>query len=361
MSSFWESKYLSSEKSVQFLQQTHSEILAGLHEEICNLQQQCADYALRLSMRASTEVERDEFDAKFKSFNLEYVKKDMLLSEQQSLIGERNKNIKNLNDRIKQLEKRVESESNPKDQVIKTMKKDLEVKNAQIAHLTYQLHNAHKAHKPVKNTCIDPKESLTYIGNGHLQADVGGLSPGRRKKTIRVARSEDREEYVLENYAKGSNANLSERRGSSESIVMDSNDYTENSGFMLRGVPNSLKNFAHARLTTSMSSTNSATSDRSDTVHLNDLKSKLLPPVVKRSGDCGNSNTGSSHVPDPKPFLQSTSSTLHSRSRKELLQRRIALPQIKSFLDVGQLAVESPIKSMGGHQGQHLDHNNSSN
>lgn len=58
MSSFWESKYLSSEKSIQFLQATHSEILRGLHDEIENLQKQCSDYALRLSMRAATALEK---------------------------------------------------------------------------------------------------------------------------------------------------------------------------------------------------------------------------------------------------------------------------------------------------------------
>jgi hypothetical protein len=58
MSSFWESKYLSSENSIHFLQLTHAEVLKGLHEEIDNLQKQCSDYALRLSLRASTELEK---------------------------------------------------------------------------------------------------------------------------------------------------------------------------------------------------------------------------------------------------------------------------------------------------------------
>ena len=42
MSSFWESKYLSAEKSIQFLQESHAETLKGLHEEIGKLQKQCA-------------------------------------------------------------------------------------------------------------------------------------------------------------------------------------------------------------------------------------------------------------------------------------------------------------------------------
>jgi hypothetical protein len=50
MSSFWESKYLSSEKSVQFLQQTHAEILKGLHDEIESLQKQCSGKLIRMDV-----------------------------------------------------------------------------------------------------------------------------------------------------------------------------------------------------------------------------------------------------------------------------------------------------------------------
>ena len=42
MSSFWENKYNSAEKSIQFIQETHAEVLRGLHEQIENLQKQCA-------------------------------------------------------------------------------------------------------------------------------------------------------------------------------------------------------------------------------------------------------------------------------------------------------------------------------
>jgi hypothetical protein len=42
MSSFWENKYLSAERSIQFLQETHAEVLAGLHNEIEALQKQCS-------------------------------------------------------------------------------------------------------------------------------------------------------------------------------------------------------------------------------------------------------------------------------------------------------------------------------
>lgn len=40
--SFWETKYLNSEKSIEFLRQTHSEVLKGLHDEIDRLQKQCS-------------------------------------------------------------------------------------------------------------------------------------------------------------------------------------------------------------------------------------------------------------------------------------------------------------------------------
>ena len=65
MSSFWESKYLNSEKSIQFLQATHAEVLNGLHEEIGNLQKQCSDYALKLSMRATTALEKGNYKRQF--------------------------------------------------------------------------------------------------------------------------------------------------------------------------------------------------------------------------------------------------------------------------------------------------------
>jgi hypothetical protein len=42
MATFWENKYINAEKSIQFIQETHSEVLRGLHEQIDNLQKQCA-------------------------------------------------------------------------------------------------------------------------------------------------------------------------------------------------------------------------------------------------------------------------------------------------------------------------------
>jgi hypothetical protein len=42
MSSFWENKYLSAERSIAFLQAAHAEVLKGLHDEIELLQKQCS-------------------------------------------------------------------------------------------------------------------------------------------------------------------------------------------------------------------------------------------------------------------------------------------------------------------------------
>lgn len=361
MSSFWESKYLSSEKSVQFLQQTHAEILKGLHDEIDNLQKTCSDYALKLSMRAATEVEKEEFDKKFRSFNVEYKKKDALIQDQQNLINERNKNIKSLTERIKSMEKRLEQEASPKDLTIKQLKKELELKSTQIANLSYQLHNANKSNKQHHAT-TDPKESLAYINTSINNESM--KSPGRSKKVSHRHKNRDQqaqEEAVFENTSllnhtsKTSISNIKERRMSAESLLIDT-DLNDNN---LKSHANSLKSFTqqNQRLTQSVSSTNSAVSDRSEAGQLNDLRNKLLPPVavVKRSLDA--------NVPDPKPFLQSMSSTLHSRSKKELLQRRalIALPQIKPYETamIQQLAVESPIKSLS-HHGQHVENNNNS-
>lgn len=353
MSSFWESKFLSSERSIHFLQLTHAEVLKGLHEEIESLQQQCANYALKLSMRAATDVEEKEYDQKFKSFNAEYKKKDLLITDQQNLINERNKNIKNLTERIKTLEKKLDLDQSPKDLTIKQLKKELELKSAQIANLTYQLHNTNKS----KSHVIDPRDSI----NNTISISDSVLSPGRKKKSNRItARHDDnKEDLVFENaaalnlHSKASINNLNERRMSTESISMEA-ELVDNPNISKGAGGNSLKSFTQQRLTSSLSSTHSISSDRSETAHLTDLKNKILPPVVKRSLD--------PTVPDPKPFLQSTSSTLHTRSKKDLVQRRtlITLPRIKSYEMLQHLAVESPLKSVNHHGPHHIDHNNSS-
>ncbi len=96
-------------------------------------------------------------------------------------------------------------------------------------------------------------------------------------------------------------------------------------------------NSAHSNL-------GSAHTERSLSPHIHN---KTLPPVVKRPSE-------NVPPPDPKPFLQSAASTLHTRTKKDILQRRtlISLPPIKPF-EMSQLAVESPHKMMS-HNGSTL-------
>lgn len=42
MASFWEAKYLSAQKSIDFLQEEHANTLKALHEQIDSLQKQCS-------------------------------------------------------------------------------------------------------------------------------------------------------------------------------------------------------------------------------------------------------------------------------------------------------------------------------
>lgn len=104
-----------------------------------------------------------------------------------------------------------------------------------------------------------------------------------------------------------------------------------------------------------------APTDRSltPTIH---SSTKILPPVVKRLSE-------NVPPPDPKPFLQSAASTLHSRNKnhnsnnnnKELIQRRtlISLPPINKSFEVNHLiVVESPHKQNNNQN--KIEHNNSS-
>lgn len=89
----------------------------------------------------------------------------------------------------------------------------------------------------------------------------------------------------------------------------------------------------------SNSNSSSARSDRSASPPVQ-ATTKPLPPVIKRTFE---------NVPstaDPMPFLNSTASTLHLRSKKDFIQKRtlIALPPIKPF-EISQFAVESPLKT----------------
>ena len=106
---------------------------------------------------------------------------------------------------------------------------------------------------------------------------------------------------------------------------------------------------------------NSTDRSLTPTIH---SSTKILPPVVKRLSE-------NVPPPDPKPFLQSAASTLHSRNKnhnsnnnnnnKELIQRRtlISLPPINKSFEVNHLiVVESPHKQNNNQN--KIEHNNSS-
>lgn len=86
-------------------------------------------------------IKIDEFDQKFKSYNVEYKKKDALIVEQKKLIDERNKNIKSLQERIRTLERKLETELETRDQLIKKLTLQVDTQSNQIASLTFQLHH----------------------------------------------------------------------------------------------------------------------------------------------------------------------------------------------------------------------------
>lgn len=177
-----------------------------------------------------------------------------MILDQQNLINERNKNIKNLTERVKALEKKLEHESNPKDLTIKQLKKELEIKSAQIAQLSYQVHNANKSNKTMASQqqqqqqlqpqmSIDSNKELTTSMLINTENRVS-KSPTRLKKKEKKAgkkshRSEmgaDGEDLVFENMSllnhvsKTSITNINERVRSAESLLIE-NDLNMEHGF----------------------------------------------------------------------------------------------------------------------------------
>lgn len=437
MSSFWENKFLSAERSIQFMQEAHSDILAGLHNEIDSLQKQCSNYALRLSMQASTAQEKEEFDMKFKSFNSEYKKRDALIAEQKNLIEERNKNIKTLQDRVKSLEKKLELETSSKDKQIKELKALIDSQSVQIANLTFQLNHsngktaatktstqnalvsnnnstsnqlitndssslAFKEMPASSNKLTQSNQTTQEINNLLSQQNLNSArrinSPtstittttatryNKNKQSLKNSDSFDSNNFVnqgndteiLTNNNNHNNANkvIKSRTQQMQSFTERKNsahDLQDSSRPLLNNFDNELladmmmlnsnqDNYHQTnpmrRSNSSNSNLVSARSDRSQSPQLNNINNhnsnnnninKVLPPVVKRPSE-------NVPPPDPKPFLQSAASTLHARTKKELIQRRtlMSLPPIKPF-ELNQLAVESPHKLM-----MSLSHNNSS-
>ena len=241
-----------------------------------------------------------------------------MLQDQKKLIDERNKTIKLLQERIKALEKRIESEIGIKELTVKQFKTQLDAQSQQIANLTYQLHLASKF-KPsaeIMETSISPmpmkrrsqkniQESQTSVSNF-----AEPVPSSTQKTSVTTARNKQ-----------------SARKSSASSVRSNWSDNFENE--MQNEILNSNR---QARI----SSAASVCSEGSETPL---VFQKVLPPVIKRLSE-------NVPPPDPKPFLLSAASTLHTRNKKDIVQRRtlISLPPIKPF-DINQLAIESPYKA----------------
>ena len=296
----------------------------------------------------------EEFDQKFKSFNNEYKKKDALIQEQKKLIDERNKNLKSLQERVKQLEGKLESESHSKDGVIKQLKQQLEAQSDQIALLTYQLHQLNKIKMNTAHS-----QSLELTTNPSVN-DSSKNSSAKKKSSIKpisesqpaVERQFETVDHSNSSFIYNKNPIAKTRRSSAHSAK---SDYSLMENHAAIGGSFGLIDPTASTLIRPVSSNSNPNgsnllTDRS----LTPPTHKVLPPVIKRSSENVPPN-----VPDPKPFLQSAASTLHSRTRKELIQRRtlISLPPINKSFELSHLAVESPHKNNNSNK---IEHNNSS-
>lgn len=297
----------------------------------------------------------EEFDQKFKSFNNEYKKKDALIQEQKKLIEERNKSLKSLQERVKQLETKLESESQSKDSVIKQLKQQLEAQSDQIALLTYQLHQLNKVKMNPAHS-----QSLEFTTNLNVN-DSSKSSSAKKKSSIKpiseiqpaIERSPETVDYLHSSFI-NKIPMVRARRSSAHSAKSDYSlmeNHAVIGGASASGLIDPVTSTL-IRPSSSNSNPNGSTllTDRSSTPPAH----KVLPPVIKRSSENVPPN-----VPDPKPFLQSAASTLHSRTRKELIQRRtlISLPPINKSFELSHLAVESPHKNNNSNK---IEHNNSS-
>ena len=337
---------------------------------------------MRLSLQASTAAEKDEFVKKYKSFNLEYKKKDALIREQKKLIDERNKFIKSLEERVKTLEKRYENETVCNENLTKQLKSQLDMQASQIANLTFQLHNLTKLKTFQSNNelhnatnSLKSNDSSAVVSN----TNTCNLESSRTFEAKKNSTKSRKESY--DNPLTVSNTNLtlaetasnqannnsllfthnknsmkhskslkeSSRRLSVESVSQLGQNHQENEDLVLdlaqqesllvfedgKLVSASNLNLLAERPPKSSLRSNSARSDRS-------LSSpKILPPTSNNKADI-------IPPPDPKPFLQSSASQLHNRSKKEnIAQRRtlISLPPLKPY-EINQLAVECPHNSL---------------
>jgi hypothetical protein len=307
-----------------------------------------------------------------------------LIREQKKLIDERNKCIKSLEERIKTLEKRYENEAVSNDALVKQLKAQVDAQSSHIANLTFQIHQLTKS-----------KMSLAAVaGSSSLQnVDLSSLNLNSNPdlSTSRSRRVKKESSFILNDMPDSSTVQFNNQSGNSannnqffshtsnisvntqattgikaskkstsrrysgvsadDSMPPIAQRYT--AAVSIAGAENELisashnsflheqvdaadvgnDSYRHHNVPRSTSRSSSARSDRS----VSSAKSTLPPPMFNKAD--------SVPPPDPKPFLQSSASTLHSRSKKDLIQRRalISLPPIKPY-EIGQLAVECLIK-----------------
>jgi hypothetical protein len=296
-------------------------------------------------LQASTATEKEELDKKYKSFNVEYKKKDALIREQKKLIDERNKFIKSLEERIKTLEKKYELETSSSQDLIKQLRAQLEAQSSQIAQLTLKLHNVNKA--AISNTIRNNSISLNYSETSGFNPEDTKPKKTKNKTPKELRNSLSSSSALVLNKNMNNTINRSSSSLSIESLnsnfnsnlnIEETNLVSASNSNFLDEITRLNTNSNNQTVMNSTSRSNSARSDRS--MSTPGLTKQQLPPAVARKSDL-------IPPPDPKPFLlQSSQSTLHSRAKRDnLIHRRtiISLPPIKPFEVVGsQLAVECP-------------------
>lgn len=238
----------------------------------------------------------EEYDKKFKKLNVDYKKRDDLINEQKKLIEDRNRSIKTLEERIRTLEKKYDADIASRENLLKQQKLQIDNQSLQIAKLTYQLHNLRNNRSDETSSEVDTESR-------------------KKIKSPKVGKN------FLRSKDEVGNSELNSRKNSRNEKIEEANE----SEFV--------------KIVESSANCSQANSPRSrSTTPPVQLPQKVLPPVIKRVSEV-------IPPPDPKPFLLSAASTLHSRNRKDYLQRKalISLPPIKPF-EINHLVVESPLK-----------------
>lgn len=310
-------------------------------------------------------IETEELDKKYKSFNVEYKKKDALIREQKKLIDERNKFIKTLEERVKSLEKRCEMEVSSSEGQVKQLKMQVDSQAAQIANLTFQLHQLSKS----RNMSM----ASELVSNSNLDLSTNRSSKPKKKpdslsdlaSSFNASRNQT-QQNLFQKISNKSTTSTHRRHRRLSAISVDSiskNEAVENDDLLSPSQNNTQQNLIALDITVleqpagflarSMSAISGDGGDpamsRSNSVLSNRSISSpryLPPPAINKSDIIP--------PPDPQPFLQAAPSKLHSRSSKDSTKstqqtRRtlISLPPIKQApYEINQLAVECPHKSL---------------